>query len=361
MIYLLTFILPLVVAFAEPDYNKVCYVISLTSLSLFFIIEICQMSHLGIVDYLFDFWNIVDSTQFIVFGYLTYDVLNETVEDGIILDKSVTIKLLYIVALLQAFGKSMFFARIYDDYGFLVRMIGMTMKELLPLIFFFLVFTLFFALAYMALGIDIDTTRPGPFVNVDTNVASAAVSTSKRSASPKYPGINKNIGYLLYSFRNSIGDLSTPNYDDWLIMGLEDADDDSKTVITQTEVFLIVVLSWTLWSIQSVFMIIILLNYLIAVISQAYERVVNQRKIYQYIHRAEVNQEYFQILRQLRIPLNYLKFMIFVESSNISLSIQEDQWLGFVDAIRKFINQQDGKIRESFNKIISTLNENSKI
>ena len=72
--------------------------ISLTSLSLFFIIEICQMSHLGIVDYLFDFWNIVDSTQFIVFGYLTYDVLNEsineTVDDGIILDKSVTIKLL---------------------------------------------------------------------------------------------------------------------------------------------------------------------------------------------------------------------------------------------------------------------------
>jgi len=120
------------------------------------------MSHLGIVDYLFDFWNIVDSTQFIVFGYLTYDVLNESVEDDIILDKSVTIKLLYIVALLQAFGKSMFFARIYDDYGFLVRMIGMTMKELLPLIFFFLVFTLFFALAYMALGIDIDTTRPGP-------------------------------------------------------------------------------------------------------------------------------------------------------------------------------------------------------
>ena len=185
----------------------------------------------------------------------------------------------------------------------------MTMKELLPLIFFFLVFTLFFALAYMALGIDIDTTRPGPYMNVDSNVASAAVSTSKRSASPKYPGINKNIGYLLYSFRNSIGDLSTPNYDDWLIMGLEDADDDSKTVITQTEVFLIVVLSWTLWSIQSVFMIIILLNYLIAVISQAYERVVNQRKIYQYIHRAEVNQEYFQILRQLIILLKLKRIL----------------------------------------------------
>merc|ERR1719329_698142 len=106
----------------------------------------------------------------------------------------------------------------------------MTIKELLPLLFFFLVFTLFFALVYMTLGIDIDTTRPGPTIedffieemDIDIPIKTPPASTSKRSASPIYPGINKKFGYLLYSFRNSIGDLATPNYDDWLTMGLVD-------------------------------------------------------------------------------------------------------------------------------------------
>ena len=30
------------------------------------------MKQVGLVDYFSDFWNIVDSTQFIVFSYLTY-------------------------------------------------------------------------------------------------------------------------------------------------------------------------------------------------------------------------------------------------------------------------------------------------
>ena len=57
--------------------------------------------------------------------------------------------------------------------------------------------------------------------------------------------------------------------------------------------YLVVGLVWAIWLIQAIFMVIILLNYLIAVISQAYERVVNQRKIYGYVHKAEINVDYF--------------------------------------------------------------------
>ena len=46
--------------------------ISLISLTFFFVIEVCQMRQLGMYGYLYDFWNIVDSSQFFVFGYLTY-------------------------------------------------------------------------------------------------------------------------------------------------------------------------------------------------------------------------------------------------------------------------------------------------
>lgn len=63
-LYLLTFILPLVIAFFmdNEEVSKVCYVISLTSLSLFFIIEICQLRELGLIKYILDFWNLVDCT-----------------------------------------------------------------------------------------------------------------------------------------------------------------------------------------------------------------------------------------------------------------------------------------------------------
>lgn len=76
-LYIVTFIIPLVVSFSVGDVfvSKICYVISLVSLSLFFIIEICQLKQLGLKEYLFDIWNIVDSTQFIVFCYLTYGQL----------------------------------------------------------------------------------------------------------------------------------------------------------------------------------------------------------------------------------------------------------------------------------------------
>ena len=58
----------------------------------------------------------------------------------------------------------------------------------------------------------------------------------------------------------------------------------------------IIALVWTIWLIQAMIMVIIMLNYLIAVISSAYERVVMQREIYQYTHKAEINLDYFQII-----------------------------------------------------------------
>ena len=92
--------------------------------------------------------------------------------------------------------------------------------------------------------------------------------------------------YVLYSFRNSIGDLAIPNYDQWLLQG-------QSGKISQISSYFVVGLAWGIWLVQAMFMVIILLNYLIAVISQAYERVVNQRTIYSYIHKAEINLDYF--------------------------------------------------------------------
>ena len=82
---MMTFILPIVLQSIVEILlvTKICYSVSLMSLTLFFVIEICQMRQLGMYEYLYDFWNIVDSTQFFVFGYLTYIKIFENADDDI--------------------------------------------------------------------------------------------------------------------------------------------------------------------------------------------------------------------------------------------------------------------------------------
>ena len=56
---------------------------------------------------------------------------------------------------------------------------------------------------------------------------------------------------------------------------------------------MIVSVLWFVWSIQVILMIIILLNFLIAVISETYERVYSDKMVCIYIDKAILNLEYF--------------------------------------------------------------------
>ena len=87
---------------------------------------------------------------------------------------------LNLVSLIQAFSKALSFVRLSDDFGFLVRMIGITIQELVPFLLFFFLYTSFFSIAFMILQID----------------------TEKQ-----YGALHKNVGYFLYGLRNSIGDM----------------------------------------------------------------------------------------------------------------------------------------------------------
>lgn len=77
-------------------------------------------------------------------------------------------------------------------------------------------------------------------------------------------------------------------------------------------------LSWSVWIFNSLLMVIILLNFLIAVISQSYERVVSLQNIYNYTHKAEINLEYYQIVSTVK-KLESIKYMIFTESNSRDL------------------------------------------
>lgn len=209
-----------------------------------------------------------------MFAYLTFNVLWYEEEEydltKIKNGASVTIRVLYIIALIQAFTKGLSFLRIFDEFGFLVKMIGITLSELIPFINIFFVFTLYFGIAFMIMDIEIDTSVPDS--SEPPQYSYDQMSNYKLSAPLRYPGINKTMAFLIYSFRNSIGDLATPSYDKYIVMRKE-----KDNEFDDIDEILAISLVWGIWLFQGIFMIIILLNYLVAVISQAYERVVNQR------------------------------------------------------------------------------------
>ena len=74
---------------------------------------------------------------------------------------------LLVFSLGQAFLKGQSFSRIFEDYGFLVRMIGITIKELYPFIGVYTLYTLFFATAYMILEIELSVAEPELFASTE--------------------------------------------------------------------------------------------------------------------------------------------------------------------------------------------------
>ena len=87
-------------------------------------------------------------------------------------------------------------------------MIGITIRELYPFIGLYILYTMFFATAYMILEVELNVAEPELYESTSTSDP-----ILKRSYKPTYPGIGKVYAYVLYSFRNSIADLAIPNYD----------------------------------------------------------------------------------------------------------------------------------------------------
>lgn len=70
-------------------------------------------------------------------------------------------------------------------------------------------------------------------------------------------GIEENAAILIMTFRDSIGDLKPPDYSFWL---------DLAQPAIQIDKAVVIGVIWTVWVMKSIIMIIVLLNFLIAVI-----------------------------------------------------------------------------------------------
>ena len=103
-----------------------------------------------------------------------------------------------------------------------------------------------------------------------------------------------------------------------------------------------------MWFINQALILIVLLNFLIAVISQSYENVMNSSVPFKYQQRCELIREAAVIYEAFGMSSTY---SIVVLQANISKEGQSgDDWAGFVQTLKFFIRGQSTKIIKKLDK-----------
>ena len=109
-----------------------------------------------------------------------------------------------------------------------------------------------------------------------------------------YPAVANVIYYYMQTFRNSLGDVAPPGYSKWV-----EYQEFQHTMNRPWEAVygaIIIYIIWGLWVLNIIVGCVILLNFLIAIISQSYEQVMAQHILHKYKHRCDINR-YCLIIR----------------------------------------------------------------
>jgi hypothetical protein len=95
-------------------------------------------------------------------------------------------------------------------------------------------------------------------------------------------------------YRNSIGDIATPGYDYWSnnIDAIEKAaKTDTPALYGTGRSYIMICIIWSIWFLNQYLVLIILLNFLIAIISQSYDSVMSTSLQTKYTQRCDLNWE----------------------------------------------------------------------
>ena len=97
-----------------------------------------------------------------------------------------------------------------------------------------------------------------------------------------YKYMNSFVGLYLYNFENSIGNIHMPSID-FLKEG------STPTTLDMVCICLV----YFLWWVAQIVLLMVLLNFVIALISQYYEDVMNSAEMHTYVMRQQLNHEYY--------------------------------------------------------------------
>ena len=97
-----------------------------------------------------------------------------------------------------------------------------------------------------------------------------------------YPGLSLRTSTVLQVYRNSIGDIAAPHYELWY-----NAETDTYTKGIKGQIMVLVI--WVVWFLNQFFCMIMLMNFLIAIISEEYSQINTYSTHFLYTRRKELN------------------------------------------------------------------------
>lgn len=255
---------------------------------------------------------------------------------------------LCIVSTLLACVKVMFFLQMFSSFGQLVQLVSICLTRIQDFMKFMLIWIFYFAFSYFVLGSEIDrgddfSVLSDVCINSPESDACKAIQDEVGAVGNDYSDLGDFFSYIILAWRNSIGDLTTPKYPGWLSV------QKNKTQATAV-VNVIVVLIWVHWLLTQFLVLIILLNFLIAIVGLAFDEVIDLDKITTYEQRAQLNKEYRYFrkmvggwIRHVRLPP--VDFMV---CSTKEGQTDVSEWKGFVKTIRAFFKNQKKQITDKF-------------
>jgi hypothetical protein len=98
-----------------------------------------------------------------------------------------------------------------------------------------------------------------------------------------YVLMNGYVKQVIFAWKNSVGDVDIPDYSKW------------SAIMSESPVSakIMIVITWLNWWLNHYIMLIIILNFLIAIISQSYEQVMTTSEVTKYEQRCQMNIEYY--------------------------------------------------------------------
>eukprot|EP00347_Sterkiella_histriomuscorum_P005218 403357440 len=279
--------------------------VSLLVLIYFLVYEIKQAVRQE--NYLKEIWNFFDYTLIVTYVLLTSLEASYPYEDYIIILKLAIVFLTFL--------KINFFLRIYDGFSFLVSMMAAVFVDLKYFIGFFLIFILQFGLVF-AILFD-------------------AISIEE------YQGIGI-FAYIMMAFRTSSGDFNVDSYKD--------------------QSSALVIISWIIWIIAVMLLNVMFMNFIIAVISESYEKVMQKLVAESYRVKVQmiVERELHFTGEELTSEKYFPKYMILRRPVSSSEG-ENGEWQGFVKDIKNTIKTTSTKQRTDIQYEIQAQGEKLKI
>lgn len=112
---------------------------------------------------------------------------------------------------------------------------------------------------------------------------------------------------------------------------------------------------WFFWFINTFLNLIILLNFLIAVISQVYDQTIAQKILNRYWDKANFNQEYFIVMNQFMQLSELFKIVVITQAVDFEDNTDDDSYVGFVESLKRIIHKQMVELKDSNFKNLKTI------